>query len=92
MVWRASCPRSHFSAMTKKGRGATFSHAELDVLLSIVEERLPFGQDTWERVGEEFRGKITNSSVVRDDESLRKKFKALKNTSKPTGASNLRLL
>ena len=56
--------------MTKKGRGSTFSHAELDVLLSIVEERLPFGQEAWERVGEEFRGKMTNSSVVRDNESL----------------------
>ena len=33
---------------------------------------LPFGQEAWERVGDEFRSKMSNSTVVRDNESLRK--------------------
>jgi hypothetical protein len=70
---------------TKKGRGSAFSNAETEILLSLVEKHLPFGGDAWEKVGDEFRAKHTNSTVVRDTESLRNKYKALKNHRKPTG-------
>ena len=73
--------------MTKKGRGSTFSTVELDILLSIVEDRLPLGQEAWERVGDEAWSETTNSTVARDNESLRKKLKALQYTNKPTGVS-----
>ena len=53
---------------TKKGRGAGFSDAEVDILLDLVEQYLPFGEDKWECVGEKFRRKMTNSSVTRNVE------------------------
>ena len=55
--------------------------------MSIVEDRLPLGQEAWERVGDESRSETTNSTVARDNESLRKKLKALQYTNKPTGVS-----
>ena len=36
-------------------------------------------------MGDELRAKTTSSSVVRDNEPLRKKLKPLKSTQKPTG-------
>ena len=73
------------SSKTKSGRSAAYSEAEVDVLLDIVEDRLPFGQEQWERVGIEFRSKFSNAPVVRETESLRAKFKTLRNHKKPTG-------
>ena len=32
----------------RKGRGTTFTASELDILLSLEEERLPIGAEQWE--------------------------------------------
>ena len=69
----------------KKGKGAAFSEAEIDVLLNFVELYLLFGAEQWEKVGEGFRQQMTHSSIIRDTESLRGKCKALRNHKKPTG-------
>ena len=69
----------------RKGRrGATFSKAEITVLLNIVANLLPFGADQWEKVGDEFLQEMTNTPIVRDTESLRSKYKALRKHKKPT--------
>lgn len=68
----------------KGGRGCNFSAVELDTLLTLVEKSLPMGADQWEYLTLEFN-KSVSSDRARDMESLRKKFKNLKNKKKPTG-------
>jgi hypothetical protein len=38
----------------RKGKGRNYSAAEMDVLLNLIEDRLPFGQMTWELLAIEF--------------------------------------
>ena len=67
----------------RKGRSLAYSEIEVDVLLDLVESILPMGHEQWDKVAVGFREKFTQTN--RDTESLRCKFKALKNSKKPTG-------
>lgn len=72
-----------------RGQAKTYSTVELQTLFSLMDEILPFGQHEWERLAFEFNRQMNallgNHAVARDYESLRNKFKALKNSKKPTG-------
>ena len=67
----------------KVGRGASYKSADVAVLLDLVEEMLPLGQSDWDALTLQYNGKVSNP---RESDQLRRKFKALKNVSKPTGA------
>ncbi len=69
-------------AKGNKGRGKAFSAADLEILFQLLEERLPMGPDQWDLLAVEYNQKV---HVPRDAESLRFKFKTLKNAKKPTG-------
>ena len=71
-------------AKGKKGRGTTFTTHELDILLKLVEERLPMGGEQWEALTNEYNRGFP-ADRQRDMDSLRLKFKTLKNKRKPTG-------
>lgn len=66
----------------KVGRGASYKSADVAVLLDLVEEMLPLGQSDWDALTLQYNGKVSNP---RESDQLRRKFKALKNVSKPTG-------
>jgi hypothetical protein len=71
-------------APKSKGKGKNFTSSELDAMLTVVEELLPLGGDHWEHVALEYNKKVS-ADRVRNAESLRKKFKTLRNVKKPTG-------
>ena len=69
-------------------RGGNFKTVEVRTLLDILEKALPLGGYHWSKVTEDFNKAMKQlgiSSVERSLESLRGKFKALKNSPKPTG-------
>jgi hypothetical protein len=68
--------------MPPKVRGSNFSRADTECLLRCVEEILPCGQDQWDRVTTQFN---RLASFKRNTDSLRAKFKVLRNSRKPTG-------
>lgn len=84
MLTRGKNTQAPASAGKKKGgRWANFSSGELDIMLNLVDEQLPMGGDQWEYLTLEFNKKVATDRF-RDMESLRKKFKNLKNKRKPT--------
>jgi hypothetical protein len=68
----------------KVTKGKNFTASELNAMLTLVEEFLPLGSDHWENVAFEYNKKVS-SDRVRNADSLRKKFKVLRNVKKPTG-------
>jgi flagellar biosynthesis GTPase FlhF len=66
-----------------KGRGMTFQNVEVDLLLTLLEDAKPTGQEQWERLTNEFNRRV--GTRPREMESLRTKFKSLRNKPKPTG-------
>ena len=66
----------------KSGRAASYSSADVSVLLDLVEELLPLGQSDWDALTVFYNEKVNYS---RESDQLRRKFKALKNVAKPTG-------
>ena len=56
-------------------------------MLDIVERVLPTGQYQWERVAVEYNQRTREN---RPADSLKKKFKQLKNVSKPSGKPHIR--
>jgi hypothetical protein len=67
-----------------------FSSLELDILLNLIEKRLPFGQEHYEELALEFNRKMRQlnpNSTPRSGESLRNKFKSLRSKAKPTDPS-----
>jgi hypothetical protein len=70
-------------AKGKGGRGAKFATAELEHLLSIVEEILPIGAPEWERVWD--RHDSAFRAKERTPESLKRKFQELARKKIPTG-------
>lgn len=73
--------------MSRKDK-KNFSTRELDILLTLVEERLPFGQEEWDSLALEYHRRLsrfTDDPYTRNGMSLRTKFKHLKNKRKPTG-------
>mmetsp|Transcript_17370 Transcript_17370/g.25903 ORF Transcript_17370/g.25903 Transcript_17370/m.25903 type:complete len:83 (+) Transcript_17370:188-436(+) len=77
-------PTKSSTPKKREGRGRTYTHLELDTLLSLVEERLPLGMDGWEDLTLEYNRQLP-LELSRDMESLRNKFKGLRNKKKPTG-------
>jgi hypothetical protein len=81
-----------------RGRGTgsqNYRDWEVEVLLNILEVKLPLGAEHWETVTTEFNAtaltrsiQVRNNYVARDLDSLKNKFKVLKNHKKPTGDPN----
>jgi len=69
--------------MSSKARGKSFSKAELESLLEIIEEALPIGMNEWEAVLERHLTRYPDSERTR--ESIKRKFASLYNSKKPTG-------
>jgi hypothetical protein len=67
-----------------RGKGKNFTSSELDTMLIVVEKLLPMGGDHWDQVTMEYNKKVS-ADRIRNAESLRKKFKTLRNVKKPTG-------
>ncbi|CAM9602921.1 unnamed protein product, partial [Ectocarpus fasciculatus] len=61
----------------------TYSRVEVDQMLTIAEGILPMGMGQWEAAASEYN--VHFPRYPRDAESLRVKYKALKNMKKPTG-------
>jgi hypothetical protein len=57
----------------------------LSVLLRLVEDLLPSGQQQWDQLAIEYHTLKSKDLPVRNVESLRRKFNQLKNVKKPTG-------
>lgn len=70
--------------MATKSRGKNYSDANLTYLLDRVEDILPKGIDEWNGIAFSYNAHFGNGEN-RNGESLRNKFKELRNSSKPTG-------
>ena len=78
-----------------RGRGTgsqNYRDWEVEILLNIMEIKQPLGADHWDQVATMFNASALTRSiqlscnyVPRDLESLKNKFKSLKNHRKPTG-------
>ncbi|GMF18500.1 unnamed protein product [Phytophthora fragariaefolia] len=75
--------------MVKLTGSATYMIAEINRLLTIVEENLPLGKDEWERVATDCNVGRSRGWVERDLDSLRRKFKTLYSMRKPTGTAEM---
>ncbi|EGZ08036.1 hypothetical protein PHYSODRAFT_427116, partial [Phytophthora sojae] len=58
-------------------------------MLQLVSEYLPLGRDEWERLATAYNGSRGRGWAERDFESLRRNFKQLYCTRKPTGVSTM---
>lgn len=74
-----------------KNSGSAYKMIEIGRLLDLAEEYLPLGKDEWERLPSDFNSTRPRSWVERDFDSLRRKFKVLYSTRKPTGKANIPL-
>ncbi|ETV83050.1 hypothetical protein H257_04793 [Aphanomyces astaci] len=70
-----------------KGRGKGWSNPEVMSMLDCIESHLRLGTNQWDAVQADYNSRIeqNNGWVVRDTESMRRKFKSLRNSKKPTG-------
>ncbi|ETI48940.1 hypothetical protein F443_07090 [Phytophthora nicotianae P1569] len=75
--------------MVKATGSSNYMVAEIDRLLSLVEEFLPLGQDEWERLAGFYNVTRVRGWQEREYESLRRKFKVLYSTRKPTGIAEM---
>lgn len=74
--------------MRPRGASATnYRLPEVLFLLALVKDQLPLGNDEWERVSAKYSETKSAEWIDRDYESLRRKFKALAATKKPTGTA-----
>jgi hypothetical protein len=71
--------------MGKKRGTKNWTDLQVDRLLDAVQELLPSGNIGWENVKNRFNEGRPPEFPERDMESLRRKFKLLKNHPKPTG-------
>jgi hypothetical protein len=75
--------------MPEKKRGKNFSTEEIMSMLDTIEMIKAAGGNRWNQVAEEFAAiSIRNKWPPRDEESIKRKFKNLKNVRKPTGDPN----
>ncbi|GMF26154.1 unnamed protein product [Phytophthora fragariaefolia] len=75
--------------MVKLTGRPNYKIAEIDRLLTIVEEHLPLGKDEWERVATDYNVGRSHGWVESDLNSLRRKFKTLYSMRKPTGTAEM---
>ena len=66
------------------GRGKHWSEPEVSLMLDQVNKILPRGQIEWERVTVAYAAEKPPHWHERDEESIKSKFKTLKNHAKPT--------
>ena len=63
-----------------------FRQDEIEKLLDLTEEQLPMGAESWQIVAADYNHWcIDKGYAQRDWESIRDKYKKLRNTRKPTG-------
>ena len=62
--------------------GLKYTDEEDRILVDLVAEHLPTGGDQWIRLTAEFQ---IQAGVNRDEDSLKERFKKLRNVRKPTG-------
>ena len=63
-----------------------FRQDEIEKHLDLIEEQLPMGAESWQIVtGDYNHWCVDKGFAQRDWESIRDKFKKLRNTRKPTG-------
>lgn len=75
----------------KAGRSSQYREHEVQILLDLTERYLPYGAEQWEDVAYKFNSLLADTDwEPRDGESLRLKFKKLKNVPKPTGTAVMR--
>ncbi|ETL80063.1 hypothetical protein L917_19409 [Phytophthora nicotianae] len=75
--------------MVKSSGSSNYKMTEIDRLLGLVEEFLPLGKDEWERLPAFFNVTKSRGWLDREYESLRRKFKVLYSTRKPTGVAEM---
>ncbi|KAG6976941.1 hypothetical protein JG688_00000854 [Phytophthora aleatoria] len=75
--------------MVKSSGSTSYKLAKIDRLLDLVEEHLPLGKDEWERLSSPYNSSRPHGWVEREFESLRRKFKVLYSTRKPTGTATM---
>ncbi|KAF0733673.1 hypothetical protein AaE_009182 [Aphanomyces astaci] len=68
-----------------KGRGKGWSTPETMLLLDCIERLQPLGGNHWDTVQSQYNTLSEPSWIARDSDSIRRKFKTLKNVRKPTG-------
>jgi hypothetical protein len=68
---------------SRSGSGPRFSVAEMESMLTAIEQFLPMGPDEWERVAEWHNSEFPSTN--REAQSLRRKFQSLYNIRIPTG-------
>jgi len=72
-------------------RGRKYSTANVDFLLSLIEEILPVGANLWDDVANRYNEHFGEGNE-RDKEDLRNKFKKLRLVRKPTGNLFIQLI
>ncbi|KAG3126844.1 hypothetical protein PI124_g22306 [Phytophthora idaei] len=75
--------------MAKLSGSTNYKSPEVRRLLTLVGKYLPLGKDEWERLTVSFNSNRGRSIPERDYESLRRKFKVLYSTRKPTGVADM---
>ncbi|KAJ8559022.1 hypothetical protein ON010_g8426 [Phytophthora cinnamomi] len=75
--------------MAKLTGSSNYKVNEVRRLLALVAKYLPFGKDEWERLSSHFNANRGRGVSERDYESLRRKFKVLYSTRKPTGVQEM---
>jgi hypothetical protein len=84
---RARDGRSNQRDIIDPSKRRNYSDFEINLLLDIVKEILPHGQEMWIRVQDQFNASLPAGlgCQPRDSDSLKTKFKQLRNMSKHTG-------
>ncbi|ETP30515.1 hypothetical protein F442_20518 [Phytophthora nicotianae P10297] len=75
--------------MVRNAGTTNYSMADIDRMLCLVEKVLPLGKDEWERLAASFNASKPRGAPEREFESLRRKFKQLYSTRKPTGVATM---
>ncbi|KAF0712676.1 hypothetical protein As57867_004716, partial [Aphanomyces stellatus] len=68
-------------------RGKGWTDPETTALLDVIELIKPLGSDHWEGVQSQYNARAAEEGdwIVRDVAQIRRKYKTLRNTRKPTG-------
>ena len=68
------------------GKGRNWTPMQVERLLNVIAEKLPLGGNLWEAVAEVYNRSRPKEIPERDVTALKRKFKVLKSSKKPTGA------
>ncbi|KAI9985296.1 hypothetical protein PInf_004622 [Phytophthora infestans] len=79
----------HPVKMVKSTGSTNYKLAEIERLLELVEDHLPLGKDEWEQLTGAYSSSRARGWAEREFESLRRKFKVLYSTHKPTGKATM---